>query len=501
MVLIFWAITPLQGAIFGKGAVQIREPTIFYASQDLLPIEDQSKAMDTSVLHHLYAIKFLDQPYPAFTTPEYALRPFKLETNPNPTAKNWTAKTTKFWTDLSCEPAEISKHKWEGYFDYDNGKGCNASGIATIGSNPKYNYQLHYLAWYSSAYASQSFGTPTCPSQFSNQFLAIASKGTLNDSDITALFCETSYWKQQVSVTVPDSDFRPKDSSITPDGPIEELPVSEFNSTGFEYLLGASVSEVQGSSGLRDYPDNLIMNQFDRFNSSGVQFPISPMVGFAMGGMERPIEDYRDESVLREAYRAVHQSTFALAYSALLTEETASMEKTEGSIEYVMHGVIVSRVFSAIVEGLLLAIGVCCIILHVLCARAKSNLTANPATLGDQMDMLRSSYGLLEFASQDRELLTEKSPTGAETAKLHLQCPCDSPDGAPRITVIGPPPSAPSPRTENESTPAAEQDNQYTPIRPLALRRSSGLVFSILLAASLAGLLVLRVEEQKRNGK
>ncbi|KAL2111297.1 hypothetical protein VUR80DRAFT_10302 [Thermomyces stellatus] len=118
------------------------------------------------------------------------------------------------------------------------------------------------------------------------------------------------------------------------------------------------------------------------------------MVAFVIGGLERPLDDYRDASVLEEAYRAVHKSPFALAYHSLLTEETASKEKSEGSVEFVMHGVIGSRVFSAVVEGLLLAICVGCVLLLVLSARTKSNLSADPAALGDQMAMLRNSSDL-----------------------------------------------------------------------------------------------------------
>lgn len=48
MILIFWVITPFQGAIFGKGPVQLRQSATFYASRDLMPIRDQSKNIDTS---------------------------------------------------------------------------------------------------------------------------------------------------------------------------------------------------------------------------------------------------------------------------------------------------------------------------------------------------------------------------------------------------------------------------------------------------------------------
>ena len=495
MVLVFWVITPLQGAIFGQGPVQLREPATFYLSQNLLPIQDQSRATDTSILHHQYVIKYLNQSYPPFTTAQYALRPFKLDTDSKqPGAKNWTATTTKFWTDLQCNPAQVSGSTWKGQLHFNNGKGCNASDIVAVASMTDFHYQMHYLGWHNSAHASQYFQRKTCGEEFANNFLAITAKGRAEDKDpeVTALFCETSYWKQRVSVTVPDDTFHPDDASITPEGPVEELPATEFNSTGLEFLMGSSVSEVLDTQ--RDYWRNLIVDQYDRIKSLNVEFPLDPMVGFAIGGLERPLDDYLDPFVVEDTYRAVHQATFALAYNSLLTEETASKEKVEGSVEFVMHGVIVSRVFSAIVEGLLLAIGACCILLMVLGSRIKSNLSEDPATLGGQLCILRNSSDLLSAASEDPQLHQQASSLKAETTRLHLQCGCQSPDGATTITVTG------LPKSHQGRSVRGTQDDQYTPVRPLALRRISGSAFTVLLIAALAGLLALRFQEQKLGG-
>lgn len=125
-----------------------------------------------------------------------------------------------------------------------------------------YEYQMRYLDWHNAAHASQYIQRPTCPGEFANSFPAIMSKRNVDCFEMTAVFCETSYWKQRVSVTVPDDSFRPNDASITPAGPVEELPVTEFNSTGFEYRMGSSVSEEQGVS--RDDRRNLIVDQYDR---------------------------------------------------------------------------------------------------------------------------------------------------------------------------------------------------------------------------------------------
>ncbi|KAI1010764.1 hypothetical protein LB503_005263 [Fusarium chuoi] len=94
MVIVFWALTPLQSALLGTGIV-----------------------LDPEFLNTGYAIGWLGQQFPAFTTADYALLPFYPSTSTKladvrkhtTVSLNITAETTKLWTELNCWPAEIAR--------------------------------------------------------------------------------------------------------------------------------------------------------------------------------------------------------------------------------------------------------------------------------------------------------------------------------------------------------------------------------------------------------
>ena len=498
MLLIFWVITPLQGAIFGTGPVYLHQPATFYASSDLMPIEDQATATDTSILQRMYSIKYLNQKYPPYTTAEYALRPFKLESDPPPGTQNWTATTTKLWTDLECWPAEWElSTPYTGYFDFNNGQGCNASGIQAVPSSGSLKPRMHYFAWYNSAWATQSLHRiPHCPEKFSHQFLAIAADERPKNVTMTALFCEAKYYKQKVRVSIAGDTFHPNNASLTALGPVEELPGTEFNATGFEHVLGASVSEVQGVT--RDYPHNILVDQSEKVAAMDLGLPVSPLVGYAVGGEKRKFEDYYDEDVLADAYRGVHKALFSIAYSSLLTNATASNVTEEGTVDIALHGIIVSRLFSGLVEGLLITVSACSILLAVLSSKAKSSLSGDPATLGDLIDILQNSPELVKAACGAESLRDDASQEEKEP-RLHLRCGCQEADGAMAIQVAGS--SRSISLSANPGAKSESETGKSTMSKPLALRRSVGSAFTLSLIAAFVGLLYLRHQEQKLGGK
>lgn len=54
MMLIFWAITPLQGAIFGQQAVTVSRNTVMVPNSGLIAIEEQAALIDVSILNSAY---------------------------------------------------------------------------------------------------------------------------------------------------------------------------------------------------------------------------------------------------------------------------------------------------------------------------------------------------------------------------------------------------------------------------------------------------------------
>lgn len=54
MMLIFWAITPLQGAIFGQQAVTVSTSSVMDPGSGLVAVEEQAALIDVSILNSAY---------------------------------------------------------------------------------------------------------------------------------------------------------------------------------------------------------------------------------------------------------------------------------------------------------------------------------------------------------------------------------------------------------------------------------------------------------------
>lgn len=54
MMLIFWAITPLQGAIFGQQAVTVSRNPVMVPNSGLIGVEEQAALIDVSILNSAY---------------------------------------------------------------------------------------------------------------------------------------------------------------------------------------------------------------------------------------------------------------------------------------------------------------------------------------------------------------------------------------------------------------------------------------------------------------
>jgi hypothetical protein len=126
MLFVFWAVTPLQPAIFNVGPVTPSVSGLMITSSTLIPLDQQSANLDISILTAAYAISLLGQRLPPFTTSQYAAVPFQpLRRIGSETAfpsEIWTTSANIFNTSLLCSPARVSIGP-QGY-TFDNGKGC-----------------------------------------------------------------------------------------------------------------------------------------------------------------------------------------------------------------------------------------------------------------------------------------------------------------------------------------------------------------------------------------
>ncbi|KAF5523890.1 hypothetical protein CGCA056_v004567 [Colletotrichum aenigma] len=505
MVIIFWLITPLQSAILAAGPINVRRATNISSLASIRPLAEQPKLMDTSILNEGYSLAWLNQSIPPFSTPEYTLLPFTSSRQaPQVSSTNWTGQSVKYWTELSCWPGVISQHGASTKFTYDfnNGRGCNASDVNVLGSlNDTTPFQIQYFGYQNSAWADYWLAQPTCPkSSAEHQFLAVWSRynATLNKFKMASTFCETNYFKQSVNVTVSAVDQTPIENSIVPLGPRERLQETEFNYTAFEHLLGAGVSPVELDV-KREFPFGRLLEHYQQVSDLGLNWPLSPMAGFAIAMKGKPpLDAFNNATYLGEAYNATHKMLFTLALRHALTN-TTNAAVTEGHIDFILYGIIVSRLFSAIVEGLLGLVGFFTILLWWHSYRAPSRLTMDPASLGSIISLCQNSSVLLDRFAGKGCLPEEKLKEAFRDQRFKLFCGCQSRSRQMIIKVVD---------IRNESYDGEEIEipdaslsvGHYSPVKPLALRRDVGATVVLSMVGAIVALAYLKVEETRIRG-
>ena len=471
----------------------------------LLPLNQQVSLLDPQVLNNGYAVGWLGQPFPPFMTAKYALLPFQIADNPAPAnvATNWTAETMKLTTELTCWPADVRQQEPKELrrFNFLNGQGCNT----TVNMRRAVNYTMYYMGYYSDAHADLYIGNPYCPrtENSTHQFLAIWARqkdmiGTIEtiptygipQYHISAIFCQPTYYKQRVVARVKTSNLQPDDDFVQSLAPKELLTEDEFNSTAFEYLLANGVAE---NIIARDYPLSRVVEQHPRLNSTGLTKPVSNMVGYALAGRDLPVTDYASIDTLERVYNEAHQYLFSLAVNRLLTNGS-DISNSTASVDYFLTGVVVSRVFATSVECLMLIVAIFTGLILWFCRTSPSQLPMNPSSISKYLEIFRHSPECLRtlatLDSADEKTLFE------EFRQDQLRLAYDEHTKRTEVTIekfIG---DSLKPEGHNDGF----QKGYYEPVRPLVLRRWSGLLFVLALTGAMAGLSYLKQQEKVLRG-
>lgn len=472
----------------------------------MVSLEKQA-LLTNEVLNTAYSIEWLGQSYPPFTTPDYAILPFYIDDDPGASQQqlNWTAETTKLWTELECWPATYwESTEWDGIWYFDSGRGCVAN--LQIQIIPPHNISMDYTGYYTNGYTDGHLQDPqNCPptENTTHQFLAswaaplphIPVNETRIPLNITALFCQTSYYKQQVMVTVGTDGYNPQNSSIQPMSPPEPLTEKEFNSTSFENLIWSGMPLEPSGVITRDYPFESVLQLGTRIDNTGLQIPLgSGMVGYALDGRNELATPFSDPNTLHEGFRRAHKFLFALAVNQLISNGTNVGNSTAVST-FQQSGIIVSRLFSAIVEGLLLVVAIFTISLLWSCRKSTSYLKSNPSSIsrlvaifrnGPKMNMLfrpvdhADEKSLRELFRHDKFRLTRSGRR--DSRSLYLEKLDDS-------------------GQEHSDKRFDKPTGYYEPIRPTALRKEIGLLFGLVQIGALVGIVYLKTQNDRLNGE
>jgi hypothetical protein len=500
----------------GTGFVNKTETAVIGTRSYMTPLENQAGLLNSEILNTAYAIGWLGQSYPPFMTAEYATLPFYIDNDPGASQQqlNWTAETTKLWTELECWPAQVYKRNISlvervlksgvlttiKYFD--NGQGCTAM----VGFDPTPNSVMFYLGYKTNPLQSGNLEGPNCPatSNSTHQFLAIWEKTTpssnssigsptANNVNITALFCQPSYYKQQVLVTVVTDGYQPQNTSIQPISSKETLSEKEFDSTAFEYLLSTGTRSQDVINITQDFPFQRGILLGNRLVSIGITGTVSNMVGFALAGSNEQATIYSDPNVMHAAFSRAHKYLFSVAVSHLLVNETNVGNSTAVS-SFQQSGIIVSRLFSAIVEGLLLLVAIFTISLLWTCHKSTSYLNANPASISRLVSIFRNGSetnelfrpvdhadekSLQELFQGDKFRLARSDSSNAKS--VYIEKVDDS-------------------EQEQSDKRLDKPAGYYEPIRPTALRREMGLLFGAFQIGALVGISYLKVQNDRNNG-
>lgn len=495
MMIVFWAITPLQASHLDVDKVSITETREIVSRSQLLPVADQLDLLGPEILNNGYAVAWLNQSYPPFTTPQEAFLPFYVDGAELPieSEQNWTATTTRFSTELSCWSADISHHDGASQetWDFLNGHGCNVSVPIPYSGN----YSMLYMGYRPSPYSSYALESPQCPptENSTHQFLAIWARtihlpdGLSYKYDLTGAFCQTDYFKQPVVLTVDAERRRPDQAAVEAVGPRERLLDSEFNRTAFEFLLGNGMPEQVPE---KDIPFRIVLDQHHKLLGRNLTVPVSNMVGYALASQDWHAREYSGLETLQQVYEEAHKYLFSLAINRLLVNDTEVSNHT-ATATFNMVGIVVSRTISAVLEALLLLVAVFIAVVIWMVSRASSSLDVNPSSIsriaeifGNSPQLLDSlcsvdnadEKSLLEAVSNDRFRLTWNSD------RQHVEVTREN------GSVIGQDRQTDVPR------------GYYEPVRPMALRRGTGVAFVAAVTAAIAGLAYLKWAEIKFTG-
>ncbi|KAI1849540.1 hypothetical protein JX265_013605 [Neoarthrinium moseri] len=491
MIIIFGAITPLQSSIFGARSTFLTQPTLLSSPSILVPIQEQASLLDASIIHQGFAITWLNQTYPSSMTSESAILPFYIVERPKfATSSVWQGWTWQLRTDLKCQPVSFKKGNKTNTFD--SGRGCVVPAEVAGGGTRKSLMTIHYTSWYNNAYLTGYMESPTCSSDFKNQFI-LTTYLNYTSGDPSAQFCEPVYYKKNITVAISGKTLKPDLSTVKEVGPDVELTEEEFNRTAFGFLLGNGLPAARVLDP-REYPATAPIDQWYQVMQRYGDFlspSITNMVGFALGLGNYTAKQLEDPDTLVAAFSAAHKALFSIAISKLLINST---EHQMGTSTFDVSGILVSRPISAAVEGLLALIAGIAVLILIQCKKAQFKLSRDPNTLGRMMLIFRNHAAVLGQFSPLDQLSADglRESIGWKRYRLY--------DCGDAIESIPDEEEGDLIHSKQRVLPRTVEYSQPKPLRLTELRFGTGVLIVTALAAGMAVLVYLKLQEGSLGG-
>ena len=505
MILAAWAVNPLQNAILNNDIVALPRVVPLKRSDVTL----SSRNPGTNFLNTAYATLWLGQEMPQFSTPKYALTRFHTDDTDFIPSANQTlsANTTMYFTELVCKPpSQVSIDHSSGNITFEDGEGCTAANVISFPDVEKNGqYAPYYIGYPDAPFVDASLEQAGCGPEAAHKFLAIwkvASNAPPDFSDpanATALFCEPSYYMQQVKATisVPDNIV----ITTVPSEPKVPLPAGLFNTTLFEFLLTNGALPSFNSSDRQDIIESTVLEQDPRLQNMSLSYQgfVGSMVGFAIGSTHFSPEAYLEPDTLAAAYQAAHQLLFATAMESLLNPAQVPASDT-GTLVSTVQAVSVVPAFAWLaVACLVLIFGVTCY-LGFVTSRRPSKLVRDPDCLGEIMKL--SCDGDVQQLFSAHDVSNGSQLVGALTKyNLDLQDSTGRANQSPVLRLSSCSRPIARCKVEEERQCLRNQASARWSVQPAEYRLWVGFLVCLSLAGLIFGLVILRSKSRTSNGR
>jgi hypothetical protein len=494
MVLVFWAVTPLQSGIFNTAPATVSHDVFVSPPARLLPPNLQARALGGNLPNAVYGVTWLGQELPPFTTRDFALAPFSWQQlEPAGSNASVVANTTLYRTDLNCfTPASVEAPPREvsGVLEVDDGNGCKQKVdiTDTFGSRGGNGYQSmackkYFIVW-------QKERSPLS-----------------NVSSLVARFCQTSYYSQSVQANISVADGRVLQT--WPLGPQTALPESEFNSTLFELIVNGNPPPSTAKENITsfqqftprpfDISEDTSLSQSFRVSQRGFPNLNSNLAGLAVGGQNLTFDRFvQSTEAIDAAYRSVQQLFFALAVSTM-SEPYDSSEASHPALH--TFSVQSIQLVPAITRSVQAILGLIAILVAVLTALYHNKFLpfgSDPNSIAFLAALASRSNFLEYFKSLDREQnfvprlryqrATLRSGDGALSLSLNSAEDPFHIDGAMEGSSL-----------IEDGAPVEKQLGIHN-VWPTELKLPTGLAFALVLLLAIAGLVFLDTWTRAHGG-
>ena len=381
-MIVFWAITPFQNALFARSLIHTTEMVPLSEAYELMPFRQQSNVSSVDFFYTAYNTAWGGlQPVP-FTSSSAAYTAAVPSLQPRGSNATWRYNATQFSANLEC----ITPFENETSF-YDE-TGCWLDKPIYVDSD-SCTMNTAYFTSFAGSIGDAFTLSRNCTMNGKSKYVVFGAHSNPNRTitSTTALFCTPVYYSQGVTVevngrgTILFSDMTSQ---------LHKLESNIFDFDAFEELV-----VLQTKSG--PYP------QENFPTSSGPAMPPNRIVdvcsdgaaGFALPFGPANYADFLNSEVLYRSFNAAYQLLFATAFNSL-SIRPANPRLLHGESSTWQEAITVVKTFMILLECSLAAIAILGTILLILNRSHPSNLRGDPSSISHLMALTTESSKLLQ---------------------------------------------------------------------------------------------------------